>query len=221
MTYQRNIYEPSARLRACALTSLVEDEVPERQVDAREEAEDDHDGGRLRDLVAVGPLDPAQLRPDLDEEGEHAAAPARLAFARRWLGRASSRLAARLLGRTFLLAGSALAAVLLGARSVRARSAPRRWSRPRRRGDLLRRPTSRPPRRRRPRRPGLLELGAASSCACSTSATASGRRSLRRSERLAASSPACAPARGASPCAASPSGGYVPSAVFRAQRVSL
>ena len=43
MTYQRNISEK-------ALYQLVEDVVPDREVEAGEEAEDDHDAGRLRNL---------------------------------------------------------------------------------------------------------------------------------------------------------------------------
>src|SRR3954451_5399266 len=70
MTYQRNIYLEQR------LYEIVEHDIPEGQIKAGQEAEDDHDGRRLGDLVSVRPLDPLQLGPYVDEEAEHPAAPA-------------------------------------------------------------------------------------------------------------------------------------------------
>src|SRR3954447_22281510 len=64
MTYQRNI---SYSLEQ-DLDQAGEHEVPQRQVEAGDEAEHDDHGGRLGHLAAGRPLYSAQLRPHLDEE---------------------------------------------------------------------------------------------------------------------------------------------------------
>ena len=76
MTYQRNIQISCGSQEPC--DELAEDEVPEREVGAGEEAEDDDHAGRLGDLVAVRPLHPPQLGPHLDQEVDDAPALARL-----------------------------------------------------------------------------------------------------------------------------------------------
>src|SRR3954452_24886083 len=79
MTYQRNISRPRSEQ---VLDEEVEDRVEGAQVGGRDGDEEDGHRGGLDQRLAVGPLDPLQLRPARDEEAHD---PPALPFGRRRL----------------------------------------------------------------------------------------------------------------------------------------
>src|SRR6478752_843812 len=71
-TYQRNIQIQTSL--EDEFDDFFGDEVGQAEIGAGDRHETEHDGGRLRDLAAVGPLDPLQLGPAGTQERERAVA---------------------------------------------------------------------------------------------------------------------------------------------------
>src|SRR3954447_19754685 len=104
MTYQRNISRPRSEQ---VLDEEVEDRVEGAQVGGRDGDEEDGHRGGLDERLAVGPLDPLQLRPARDDEPDDAPALALRGGGLRLLPAVGRLLGAPLALSILLLAGPA------------------------------------------------------------------------------------------------------------------